>query len=60
MLFVQFWINSTRDNWKFCQIGLAPGARPILEKFPNITLTINPKLYSQSHDYVYNKFNLFE
>ena len=49
MLFVQFLIYSTRDNWKFCQIGLAPAAR-----------TINPKLYSQSHDYQYNKFNLFE
>ena len=24
MLFVQFGINSTRDVWKFCQIGLAP------------------------------------
>ena len=36
MLFVQFWINSTRDVWKFWQIGLAPAARPILAKFPNI------------------------
>ena len=52
MLFVQFWINSTRDVWKFCQIGLAPGARTILAKFP-ITRTINPKLYSQSYDYLY-------
>ena len=24
----------------------------ILAKFPNITRTINPKLYSQSHNYV--------
>ena len=53
MLFVQFGINSTRDVWKFCQIGLAPAARTIEEKFPNITRTINPKLYSQSHDYLY-------
>ena len=46
-------ILPTRDVWKFCQIGLAPAARPILAKFPNITRTINPKLYSQSHDYLY-------
>ena len=25
----------------------------ILTKFPNITGTINPKLYSPSHDYLY-------
>ena len=42
MLLVQLGINSTRDVWKFCQIGLAPAARPIFEKFPNITCTINP------------------
>ena len=24
MLLVRYWINSTRDVWKFCQIGLAP------------------------------------
>ena len=53
MLFVQFWINNTRDVWKFCQIGLAPAARAILAKFPNNTRTINFKLYSQSHDYLY-------
>ena len=53
MLFVQFGINSTRDVWKFCQIGLAPAARAILAKFPNITRTINPKLYSQSDDNLY-------
>ena len=53
MLFVQFWINSTRDAWKYCQIGLTPAARPILAKFPNITRAINLKLYSQSHDYLY-------
>ena len=52
MLFVQFWINSTRDVWTFCQIRLAPTA-PILAKFPNITRTVNSKLYSQSHDYLY-------
>ena len=46
----------TRDVWKFCQIGFAPGARPILAKFPNITRTINPKLYSQSHDYLYKYY----
>ena len=52
MLFVQFGINSTRDVWKFCHIGLAPVAHSILAKFANIniTRTINPKLYSQSHD----------
>ena len=54
MLFVQFGI-CTRDVWKFCQIGLAPAARSILAKFPNITRTINPKLYSQSHDYLYKQ-----
>ena len=53
MLFVQFGINSTRDVWKFCPVGLAPAARPILAKFPNNTRTINFKLYSQSHDYLY-------
>ena len=42
MLLVQLGINSTRDVWKFCQIGLAPAARPILAKFANITRTINP------------------
>ncbi len=42
MLLVQLGINNTRNVWKFCQIGLAPVARPILEKFPNITRTINP------------------
>ena len=41
MLLVQLGINSTRDVWKFCQTGLAPAARPILAKFPNITRTIN-------------------
>ena len=35
-------INSTRDVWKFCRIGLAPAARPILAKFANISRTINP------------------
>jgi hypothetical protein len=35
MLLVQLGINNTRDVW-------APAARPILEKFPNITRTINP------------------
>jgi hypothetical protein len=39
MLLVQLGINSTRDVWKF---ALAPAARPILAKFPNITRTINP------------------
>ena len=53
MVFVQFGINSTRDVWKFCQIGLAPASRSILAKFPNITRTINAKLYSQSHDNLY-------
>ena len=53
MLFVQFWINSARDIWQFWQIGLAPAARSILAKFPNITGTIiNTKLYEQSHDYL--------
>ncbi len=37
MLLVQLGINSTRDVWKICQIGLAPAARPILAKFANIT-----------------------
>ncbi len=42
MLLVQLGINNTRDVWKFCQIGLAPAARPILAKFPYSTRTINP------------------
>ncbi len=29
MLLVQLGINSSRDVWKFCQIGLAPAARII-------------------------------
>jgi hypothetical protein len=37
MLLVQLGINSSRDVWKFCQIGLA---RPILATFLNITCTI--------------------
>ena len=41
-MLVQLGINSTRDVWKFCQIGLAPASRPILAKIPNITSTINP------------------
>ncbi len=40
--YVQLGINSTRDVWKFCQIGLVQVARPILAKFANITRTINP------------------
>ncbi len=47
MLLVQLGINSTRDVWKFCQIGRAPAARPILAKFPNITRTINPNCTRQ-------------
>ena len=42
MLLVQLGINSTRGVWKFCQIGLAPAARPIMVRFPNTTRTINP------------------
>ncbi len=42
MLLVQLGINSTRHVWKFCQIGLAPAARPIFAKFANIPRTINP------------------
>ena len=53
MLLVQLGVNNTRDVWKFCQIGLALAARPILAKFPNITRTINPQLYSPTHDYLY-------
>ena len=44
MLLVQLGINSTRDVWKFAKI---------LAKFPNVTRTINPELYSSSHDYLY-------
>ncbi len=41
MLLVQLGINSTRDVWKFCQIGLASvRGSPILAKFPNISRTI--------------------
>ncbi len=42
MLLVQLGINSTCDVRKFCQIGLAAAAHPILAKFANITRTINP------------------
>ena len=42
MLLVQLGMNSTRDVWKFCQIGLAPVARLVLAKFPIITRSINP------------------
>ena len=52
MLLVQLGINSTRDVWNFAN-WTRPRARPILAKFPNITRTINPKLYSPSHDYLY-------
>ncbi len=37
MLLVQLGINSTRDVWKFCQIGLAPAARTITCYIPNCT-----------------------
>jgi hypothetical protein len=57
MLLVQLGINSTRDVWKFSKLNsprrLVQAARPILAKFPNITRTINPELYSPSHDYLY-------
>ena len=53
MLFVQVWINSTRDVLEILRNWTLPAARPILAKFPNITRAINPKLYSQSHDYLY-------
>ena len=42
IIYMQLAINSTRNVWKFCQTGLAPAARPLLAKFPNITRTINP------------------
>ena len=48
MLFVQFWINnSTSDVWKFCQNWTSRRCESNLPKFPNITSTINPKLYEQ-------------
>ena len=37
MSLVQLGINSTRDVWKFCRIGLAPAAN-----FAKITRAINP------------------
>ena len=39
MLLVQLGINSTRDIWKFCRIGLAPAARPtsLVLLIPNCT-----------------------
>ena len=33
MLLVQLRINNARDVWKFCRIGLASAAHPILAKF---------------------------
>ena len=36
---------------------LTPAARPILAKFSNIIRTNNPKLHSQSHDYLYIRVN---
>ncbi len=41
MLLVQLGINNTRDVWTFCQIGLAPAARPILAKFALVLLIPN-------------------
>jgi hypothetical protein len=42
--FVMLIINKYNNSWclEICQIGVAPAARPILAKFPNITRTINP------------------
>ena len=40
MLLVQLGINNTRDVWKFCQIGLAPAARPIFAKLTSLVLLI--------------------
>ena len=38
MLLVQLEINSTRDVWKFCQIGLAPAAQTsLILLIPNCT-----------------------
>ena len=36
----KFWLKVWQD-WALAR-KLAPAARPILEKFPNITRTINP------------------
>ena len=44
---VQFGINSTSDVWKFCQNWTSRRGESDLEKFPNITSIINPKLYEQ-------------
>ncbi len=56
MLLVQLGINSTRDFGNFAKLDSPPAARPILAKFANITRAINPKLYSPTHDYLYNFF----
>lgn len=58
-MIAQFWINNTRDVSKFCQIGLAQAAHSILARFPNITSTINPKLYQQHRMITYSndRFN---
>ena len=42
MLFVQFWINSTRDVWKFCQIGLAPAALQFWQHFQTSLVLLIP------------------
>ena len=51
MLLVQFWIKSSRDVLKFCQIGLAPAARPILEKFPNIKADFHSVQFSERAEF---------
>ena len=42
MLLVQLGINSTRDVWKFCQIGLARRLVQFWQNLQKITRTINP------------------
>ncbi len=47
MLLVQLGINNTRDVWKFCQIGLAPAARPILANFQTSLVLLIPNCTRQ-------------
>jgi hypothetical protein len=42
MLLVQLGINSTRDVWKFCQIGLAPAARQFWQNFQTSLVLLIP------------------
>ncbi len=52
MLLVQLGINSTRDVWKFCQIGLAPSwTRPKVDITPLLLIPNSTRQRMITHTY---------